>query len=251
MFRQAWTRVLFLLFTVAAVLIVLAAGPTNGQDRGQQATTSEFERIVFVDYGQYFHGGPPPHTATDAATDFRLTLGGISWSAAVVEYSVNTATCSNDCADAQAQVNAALDSWEVSGVTFTMDNASPDANLCGGTNSVSWASIDGVGNVLAVASVCRNVATKVIVGFTVTFDADDVWSDSGDAGKFDIQAVGAHEGGHVVGLDHVSAPRDSRLTLFRTGTTGDAGPRTLGCGDRLGVNALYGTALDCSALPGD
>jgi hypothetical protein len=50
-----------------------------------------------------------------------------------------------------------------------------------------------------------------------------------------------------MGLDHVHAPHDARLTMYPFITEADTGFRTLGCGDRLGVNALYGTSLGCIA----
>lgn len=89
------------------------------------------------------------------------------------------------------------------------------------------------------------------MGFEIEFDSGDTWSDSGDANKFDIRAVAAHEVGHVVGLDHVNSPRATRLTMFPRLAAGDTGSATLGCGDRLGVKALYGTSLDCTGLPND
>ena len=235
-------------------LALLFASTADAKPGGSSLAAGEqFERVIYVDYGQPFHGGPPPHTATDAATDFRLAQGGMRWFGApkTVEYSVDATGCADDCASAGVAVNAGFDAWQVSGITYTQDNASPDGNPCGGSNSVTWASIDGAGGILALTAVCRNVATKEIVGFTMTFDSGDTWSNGGDAGKFDIQATAAHEAGHVTGPDHVNRPAASRLTMFFTATTGDTGPRTLGCGDRLAVNALYGTSLDCTGLPGD
>lgn len=115
----------------------------------------EFEEVVFVDPAAPFHGGPPPHTATDEATDFRLTMGGISWpTAATVEYEVSTAGCGDDCDGAITDVNAGFDVWEVSDVTFTQNNGSLDLNPCTRSrNSVSWAAIDGPGGTLAQAFV--------------------------------------------------------------------------------------------------
>lgn len=248
-------RLLLSTLSIAFLVLfgLLLAGKADAKPGLPPASSGQqFEKVIYVDYGQPFHGGPPPHTATDAATDFRLSQGGMRWlGSPTVKYSVNTAGCANDCAAAVAAVNAGFNAWEASGITYAQDNGSPDANPCGGSNTISWAAIDGAGGILALSAVCRNVVTKEIVGFTMTFDSGDTWSDSGEAGKFDIQATAAHEAGHVTGPDHVNSPRASRLTMFFTGTTGDTGPRTLGCGDRLAVNALYGSSLDCASLPGD
>jgi hypothetical protein len=180
-------------------------------------------------------------------------MGGIRWPGAVtVKYRVLAGDCTNDCGAAVAQVNLGFDEWEVSGVTFTQNNGSPDTNLCTDSpNLVEWALIDGPGGILAQVFVCRNPATKAILGFRIEFDSGDIWSDSGDGGKFDIRAVAAHEAGHATGLGHVNSPGASRLTMFNAIATGDPDRAMLGCGDRLGVNALYGTSLDCTELPDD
>ena len=69
----------------------------------------------------------------------------------------------------------------------------------------------------------------------------------GRSARFDIQATATHEEGHSMGLDHVHPPRDARLTMYPFITEGDTGFRTLGCGELLGVNALYGTTSVCTA----
>ena len=236
--------------------IALRALDRLGSGAGRKGPPSkDFERTVFVDKGAPFHGGPgdPDHEATDAETKFKLTQGGIRWpEGSEVRYSVTATGCVDDCSDAVSQVNAALDTWELTGITFTQDNSSPVENPCGGgRNSVSWDTFDGSGGILAVASVCRYVSTKEIVGFHIIFDSGDFWSDSGAASKFDIQATMAHEGGHAIGLGHVVPEKTGHLTMHPFIALGDIRFRTLGCGERLGINAAYGETLDCLTLPGD
>ena len=244
---------LLLVGMVVVVALALIAGRSDSQGPPEEKTTREFEEIIFIDMGVPFHGGPPPHNATDAAKNFRLTMGGISWAGnPTVKYEISKVGCASDCSDVLAEVNSGLDTWELTGVTFTQDDVSPDTNPCTESgNIVSWEPLDGAGDILAVAAVCRNVATKEIAGFRVIFDSDDDWSDSGGLDKFDIQATMAHEGGHVIGLGHVNPPKASRLTMFLFIAEGDIGAQTLGCGDRRGVNAAYGTTLNCDVLPGD
>ena len=58
-----------------------------------------------------------------------------------------------------------------------------------------------------------------------------------------------HEFGHVAGLDHVNAPRDGCLTMYRFATSGETQKRTLGLGDRLGMDVLCSTG-DTALGPG-
>ncbi|KKL84920.1 hypothetical protein LCGC14_1959910 [marine sediment metagenome] len=179
--------------SAALVLVAMFALATVAEGRKGKAKTtgSGYEKVVFVDKGYAFHGGPPPHTATDAAKAFKRLQGKTSWpGSSTVKYTVDASACGDDCSGAISDVNAGLAVWGVSGVTLTQDNITPDINPCTGSgNSVDWASVDGSGDTLAFTSVCRNVATKAIVGFEIVFDADETWSDSGDSGKFDIQAT--------------------------------------------------------------
>ena len=205
----------------------------------------------------------PPHQVTAGARDFKLGTDGISrWPADIIDvkFSVDTTGSgdvdddgdvdSDDVIAALAAVGAGFDTWQPSRVTYTVAAAGAP-NQCGGENRVSWASIDGEGGVLAETKVCRNLVTKEIIGFSVTFDSSEEWSSSGANSRFDLQSIAAHEAGHITGLDHINDPEAKRLTMFFATQTGDIGPRTLGCGDRLGINALYGTSLSCSSVPSD
>jgi hypothetical protein len=237
-------RLVVVLFGVVALALPL----TSAAAAASSGAPSGFEKVVFVDYAAQAAAQP---TATASSTDFHLLGGHPSWAASSVDYSVDASGCTNaGCSGATAAVDAAFNAWEVSGITFTDGTA--DANPCGGTDSVTWAPIDGPGGTLASTAVCRNTATKEIVGFQTVFDSGDLWSASGgDASHFDIQATATHEEGHTLGLDHVHSPFDARLTMYPFITPGDVGFQTLGCGELLGVNALYGTTLSCTNVPND
>jgi Matrixin len=236
---------------LAFLVLVVAASAAWARHNGTRAARAGVERVVFIDHGRQSAPRAQPQ-ATAAATDFRLLSGHPSWPAgSTIHYSVSTSGCSNDCSRATSAVDAAFDSWQVAGLTFTRASTG-DEDACGGTDSVSWAPIDGPGGTLASTAVCRTLgSSKQIVGFQTVFDSGDTWSNSGANGKFDIQATTTHEEGHTTGLDHVGASRDARLTMYPFISAGDTGFRTLGCGDRLGVNALYGTNLSCAGVPLD
>ena len=214
------------------------------------APVSEFAEEVFVDYAAPSHVGPGQHPE-DESDDFALTQGGIKWpDESTIEYSVSTAGCTDDCAGAVSEINSSFDAWELDVLTFTQDNDTPGTNPCTDLpNSVSFSAIDGEGDILAFASVCRNVATKVITGFRIVYDSDDTWSDSGEAGKFDLRNVGTHEAGHVAGLGHDNSPKSGCLTMYKFAGLGETQKRTLGLGDKLGMDALYATD-NTSAGPG-
>jgi hypothetical protein len=106
--------------------------------------------------------------------------------------------------------------------------------------SISWLQADGPGGVLASAAACFNTASKDISGFRMAFDMDEPWATDGNAASVDLQGVATHEMGHVVGIDHTNAPATSCLTMDKFSSLGETQKRSLGLGDKLGMNALYG-----------
>jgi hypothetical protein len=247
--------------TVAVVVLVFAlvasgavAGHAGKRPPGHRAAgKGSFGRVLFVDHAK---GSPGPPQATAAATNFHVSKHPLGQS---LTYAISTAGCSPACGGAASSVAAGFSDWSVSGLTVTQ-SASATTNPCTNQpNSVRWSAIDGAGGILAGTSVCVNLVTHRIVGFQTIFDSGDPWSTCGSvnacrsaaSGVFAIAAVAAHESGHVFGLEHVRAPRDARLTMFYGIAPNDYGLATLGCGDRLGVNALYGTSLNCSSVPLD
>ena len=100
--------------------------------------------------------------------------------------------------------------------------------------------MDGPGGILGSAGICRTVATKEIVGFQLSLDADEAWSLDGAGGTVSVGNIAAHEWGHIMGLAHVNAPRGGCLTMYRYADVGETQKATLGWGDKLGMAALYG-----------
>ncbi|MEM2995381.1 MAG: hypothetical protein QXI91_05135 [Candidatus Bathyarchaeia archaeon] len=66
------------------------------------------------------------------------------------------------------------------------------------------------------------------------------WSLNGEAGKMDVQNIMTHEFGHWCGLDDLYADEDYWLTMYGYAGYGETYKQTLGLGDILGLQALYG-----------
>ena len=84
--------------------------------------------------------------------------------------------------------------------------------------------------------------------FTMTFNSAYTWSTSGEAGKFDVENVTAHELGHALGLNHPSAAECGEQTMWASASSGETKKRTLENGDKAGVGVLY-TAGTPSTTP--
>jgi hypothetical protein len=237
------------LLVVALTMGALRTWVLSAQGLAPRSKAPQLEWIqeIFVDYGSPSHAGPGPHPTTESS-DFHVTMGGIRWFAGdTVKYEI-TGTAPSEFNNA---IEAAEATWDTFITTreFVRDDTSPTANPCWGNNRIVWAPIDGPGSILSVTSVCRNVVTKEIVGFVIVMDSGEAWTTSGEAGKFDVENVASHEFGHVAGLGHVNAPRAGCLSMYFLSIEGETQKRTLGLGDKLGMNLLYTTG-DTSPSPG-
>ncbi|HXG36758.1 MAG TPA: hypothetical protein VNL15_07300 [Dehalococcoidia bacterium] len=107
---------------------------------------------------------------------------------------------------------------------------------------VRWASLGpntvGQANFLHF---CIDASTRVakVRRFMITLNTDFAWAIGAQLGKYDVQSVVTHEAGHPVGLDDLNALKDFFLTMYRAASTNNTDRQTLGCGDQLGVKAIY------------
>ena len=104
---------------------------------------------------------------------------------------------------------------------------------------VSWGESEG-GNTLAICWTWYNGITLEILECDIEFQDNHTWSSSGEAGKYDIQNIAAHEFGHTLLLGDLYGGGDTEKTMYGYGATGETKKRTLAAGDITGVQELYG-----------
>ncbi|MBI4053829.1 MAG: matrixin family metalloprotease [Candidatus Doudnabacteria bacterium] len=239
----SFATILIFIFAVSMISIVEAKGPAKQTpDKGVKAPQIEFVEEVFVDYKTPTHAGPGPHPTTES-DDFSLTMGGISWIVSTTtKYKIEGG---EPVSGANTALEAAEATWDgfVNPANFVRNDADPSPNPCGGSNRIEWGLIDGVGNALAFASVCRNVVTKEIVGFRMKLDTSETWSTNTPASDLDVENVASHEWGHVAGLGHTNKPASGCLTMYNFADDGETQKRTLGLGDKLGMDTFYATGI--------
>jgi hypothetical protein len=66
------------------------------------------------------------------------------------------------------------------------------------------------------------------------------WSLTGEATKMDVQNIMTHEFGHWCGLNDLYDDADYWLTMYGYADYGETYKQTLGLGDILGLQAVYG-----------
>ncbi|MGD8431317.1 MAG: matrixin family metalloprotease [Nitrosopumilaceae archaeon] len=198
----------------------------------------EIEKFTFIDNSSPAHFGKQcdDEVVTEKFTYFKKN---IKWKTLPVKYSFHSSV-PNEIA--KLEISKAFDTWNnLYGATFFTEKISP--------NIIRFSPIDGEGNIVAVTTMYYSPQDKEFTKFVITFDSDETWGVGpveligvDGAGFFDYQDVASHEVGHVVGLGHVTSPKDCMLTMFKFIEEGETIKRTIdnGSGDKLGFEELYG-----------
>ena len=167
-----------------------------------------------------------------------FALMGPKWSAAVATYKI----ASTIPADWASSLTAGATAWNQGGSPFRLN---PDASS---TNEITLAAISGA-NILAQTRVEYMPSTNTMRRFTLTFNTAYQWSPTGEAGKFDVQGITAHELGHALGLSHPSDASCSAQTMWASAAAGETSKRTLESGDKEGLVAIYGSGAGTTPTP--
>jgi len=195
------------------------------------------EKLTFVHYAKPSDQSKP--IWDDQVGDFRLIAGGIKWFE-TISYEVNPSGSSLAPETVQLNFEASSETWDLE-TPFDLF-AVPTITLYSyighdGTNRIIWKLLSP--GVIAVIYLWYIPKAKEIVEFDMIFNTYYPWSISGEPGKMDLRNIATHEFGHN-GLDDLRSPRAQCLTMYAFSSLGETFKRTLGTGDRLGIQKLYG-----------
>ncbi len=123
--------------------------------------------------------------------------------------------------------------------TITMGGAAASVGTRDSVNQMGFRSL-GTTGVLARATTWFSSSGTAFES-DVLFNSAYRWSTSGASGRADVQSVAAHEVGHSLGMDHpAQKTANACLTMYSSTPLGSTQGRTLGTGDILGIQAMYG-----------
>ena len=197
----------------------------------------EFERIYkHADEKAKKSNGPVP--SVDAVTDCPSTKyvkAPWKWTAPYSAFSTQHASI----------FDASGNTWDVEtgadifgGVTTGSQGT---AGVLDGVNQIAWANL-GASSTIAVTTTWYYTQTGIAVESDGQYNTYYPWSTSGAPGAMDVQNIATHEIGHTFGLNHPKGPGSqiSCLTMYAYASLGETQKRTLGDGDILGIEAIYG-----------
>jgi len=136
-------------------------------------------------------------------------------------------------------INTSADTWdkETNATVFSyMGTTSRSAGKYDGYNVVAWGSYRW--GVIAVTYIWYT--GDKIVETDTRMNTWFKWSLTGEARKMDVQNIMTHEFGHWCGLDDLYDDADYWLTMYGYANYGENHKQTLGYGDILGLQAVYG-----------
>lgn len=115
-----------------------------------------------------------------------------------------------------------------------------NAGTLDGVNQIEFVNL-GASTTIAVTTTWYYRQTGEAVESDGQYNTYYSWSTSGAAGSMDVLNIAAHEVGHTLGLNHPKGGGGiSCLTMYAYANAGETQKRTLGDGDILGIQAIYG-----------
>lgn len=203
----------------------------------EKASSAEVEKVTFSHYETAARQAPPAWD--DTQDDFRLIANGVKWDD-TISYEVNPENSGLSEAAVLGALEAGSEAWDDESSSDLFAPPVPtESNSIGRdeTNRVVWSALNP--GVIAVTHLWYWPPTKEIVEFDLEFNTYYQWSTDGDSNSMDLQNMATHEFGHN-GLSDLRPPKDQELTMYAYSSLGETKKRSLGTGDILGIQKLYG-----------
>jgi hypothetical protein len=148
-----------------------------------------------------------------------------------------------DCTGEFSAVRAGYQTWEnVSGSYFTETYVGTTSRALSiprdGHNVVSWGDSQGPGTI-AVCYTWYETGTLRIVESDIEFQNHFTWSSTGEAVKYDVQNIAAHEFGHTLSLGDLYGGGDTEKTMYGWSSAGETKKRSLHQDDIDGIRYIY------------
>jgi hypothetical protein len=244
-------KLLFLLATIAILGLIVSGciaplesvTPTSKKGNPKpELDTPKIERGVFVDHG---YSSPPWYPPTEETDSYR-------WGPRIYWADSSLPVYVSICIGEQPSglgtftaIEAGFTAWDAETGTslygsITEDPGPKPGVVLDGKNTVQWAPIDGPSGIIGVTYYWYYTATKEMIEFDIVLDKDEPWATDGTSTAFDVQNIATHEAGHTLGLKDLPSPKDGALTMHAYTWKGDDSKRTLGSGDILGIQKIYG-----------
>ena len=155
-------------------------------------------------------------------------------------FDINENSIPNDTSAAVDAILESFNAWESAGnvplSSFSYPSDAASMPAADGRDTIGWVRIVPRSTLAATWVWTQD---GIVVDVDIFYNRFHEWGtlNCGDD-IFDIQNVGTHEVGHVIGLGHVSDDCKT-ATMYPSAPKGEVKKRTLTIGDTDGVNALY------------
>ncbi len=142
-----------------------------------------------------------------------------------------------------SQFSTAGNTWdsETGGNIFggVTSGNSGTAGVYDGVNQIDFVSL-GASSTIAVTTTWSYTQSGLAVESDGQYNTYYSWSTNGASGSMDVLNIAVHELGHTFGLDHPKGRSISCLSMYAYAGEGETQKRTLGVGDILGIEDIYG-----------
>jgi len=212
----------------------------------------ELEVVVFVHYPAPASQGLGGPSFTDEAKHFKVFRNGYRWLDTDLPVEFNIDASGSGVPGAEIEAAKSLATWNAvpnTEIIFdeTLESVSSPIDIeskliWDEENTISWGDLTSLfPRAISVNRVVFNTFNWIIVESDIVLNnAEDFTWGIGSSTDYDIQNIITHELGHSLFLDDLYGRSSSELTMYGYSDIGEDKKQSLGLGDKLGAQKLYG-----------